>query len=255
MNVPFTTNPNTFNPSMFMLTATQKVLWVQDDFLVATGYSPSQIIGQPFAALGDKQFPKDYWQLMTVLDALKPYRGKVHFRHAIGLVYECFLEIRPFFDEKRALRNYIIYGIPAQGLSLEDTDDIEKMVIHECQENLPQFDLNEAHHVWSKLLHIIHKDKLYRCPDLTLPDLAAQLHLNRTYLSEVLQHFAGYSIKHLLNQFRVTEARTSLLLPENQGLTLDAIGKASGFGSERSFYRVFKQFEGVTPRQFKLKNR
>ena len=246
--------PNVIFPltSLFVLTPNHEVLWVQDQFSIETGYQPSQIIGHPLSELGSPtSFPQDYTILSNVLNELKVFRGKVHFKHSDGSTYECLLDIRPFFDENRQVRNYIIYGIPAKDIQLTQTPFIENHINQQCQNSFPHLDINNVHHLWSKLLDIINNEGMYRTADLKLKDLAYALNTNRTYLSKIIHHFAGFNFNHLINQYRVTEVRKQLILPENQHLTIDAIGEKCGFGGRSTFHRVFKEFEGLSPKQFK----
>jgi len=48
------------------------------------------------------------------------------------------------------------------------------------------------------------------------------------------------------NQFRLKHA-VRLLKEQNTTLTLDAIGKESGFASNSNFYQCFKEEYGLTP--------
>jgi AraC-like DNA-binding protein len=60
------------------------------------------------------------------------------------------------------------------------------------------------------------------------------------------------SLLGYINEARIEHAKTLLASDE----TLTAIAESCGFGSFRTFMRVFKKREGITPGQFKaMQNR
>ena len=62
------------------------------------------------------------------------------------------------------------------------------------------------------------------------------------------------SFVKFINIYRVKEAKKLLIDNNNKILTLDAIGKLTGFNSPSTFNRVFKMETGVTP-SFYIKNK
>ena len=58
--------------------------------------------------------------------------------------------------------------------------------------------------------------------------------------------------KEELNKMRIEKAK-KLLLAEPQ-LTIEAIGNQVGYSSKATFYKYFKQYEGITPSQFLQKH-
>jgi AraC-like DNA-binding protein len=54
----------------------------------------------------------------------------------------------------------------------------------------------------------------------------------------------------LINERRVEEFKLRVVAPKNRAYTLLAIALDSGFSSKSSFNRVFKQFTGISPKQY-----
>ncbi len=82
------------------------------------------------------------------------------------------------------------------------------------------------------------------CEDLTLGDLAHRFNYSYYYVSKRIRQIFGVSFSELLAQYRVAYAKT-LLDQGDCGISEAAL--ASGFGSIRSFNRVFLQLTGQTP--------
>lgn len=85
---------------------------------------------------------------------------------------------------------------------------------------------------------------------LTLEEFAKKMDYNYFYVSKLIKQNFGISFSELLSEYRVACAKGML---EEQKYSISEIALASGFGSIRSFNRVFRRIVGKTPREF-LKN-
>ena len=82
------------------------------------------------------------------------------------------------------------------------------------------------------------------CEDLTLGDLSRQFNYSYHYISKRIRQIFGVSFSELLSQYRVAYAKTLL---DRGDCDISEAALASGFGSIRSFNRVFLQLTGQTP--------
>ncbi len=105
-----------------------------------------------------------------------------------------------------------------------------------------------------KLLTLMKEKKPYLEPELTILDVANQLHIPRHHLTQVLNEKLGRNFYTFINEYRVEEAKRLLLDPHNDNLTLLAIGYDAGFNSKSSFNTLFKQYTGLTPSEFRKKS-
>ena len=108
--------------------------------------------------------------------------------------------------------------------------------------------------IYYEIIKLLEENKLYTDHTFTLNKLSELIDVNRTYISNIINLKTGDSFVKLVNTYRVEEAKQMLMNEENKNLTLEAIGKSSGFKSTSSFYRVFKKETGVTP-SFFIKNK
>lgn len=85
---------------------------------------------------------------------------------------------------------------------------------------------------------------------LTLAATARQLGVSPVYLSQAFTAFTGMRFTECLNTFRVMRACD--LLRESD-LPVSAVAFEAGFGSLRTFNRVFAEKTGDTPRRFRCR--
>ncbi len=83
---------------------------------------------------------------------------------------------------------------------------------------------------------------------ITISDTATALGYNEKYLSRTINASAGFGFPTLLATLSIEAARNLL---KNTERTVVDIAMECGFGSERNFYRTFKEFTGYTPKDFR----
>ena len=110
------------------------------------------------------------------------------------------------------------------------------------------------------LMHKIDEEmrtnELFRNPQLTIHDLARAVHSNRTYVSAAINKQYNVNFSTYVNRFRVEEAKR-VLADKKYGHDKEAIVDAislSGFQTDQTFYRVFKEMTGTTPLLFRQKH-
>lgn len=82
----------------------------------------------------------------------------------------------------------------------------------------------------------------------TAAELAEALGYSADYLSTLFKQSTGESITRCANRLRINTAKTLLT---NYGVTAKEAAYSCGFSDEKYFMRVFRQFEGLTPTQYK----
>ena len=99
--------------------------------------------------------------------------------------------------------------------------------------------------VISKVIAYVDEHKSER---ITLSEVAASLGYNEKYLSRAINEAAGFGFSTLLSTLRLEAAKYLL---HNSQRTIVAIAIDCGFGSERNFYRSFKELTGITPNEYR----
>lgn len=98
------------------------------------------------------------------------------------------------------------------------------------------------------LLESIQSENWYLEPRLSIRDVARRMGTNETYVSRALNHGLGKSFNHLINDMRVTHAKT---LIETRTDNVLNIAMSSGFNSKATFNRVFRDMTGETPSAYR----
>jgi AraC-like DNA-binding protein len=101
-----------------------------------------------------------------------------------------------------------------------------------------------------RLKQAMETEKLYLDPALNLTNLAGMVGLPPKTISAVLNQHLQKSFSEFINEYRVEEVKKRLREPAHQHLTISGIALDSGFNSQATFQRTFKQMTGVSPRQF-----
>lgn len=93
-------------------------------------------------------------------------------------------------------------------------------------------------------------EKPFLNPDLRINDLSRMMDIPTHRLSKLINNEMGKNFFEFINDFRIKEVKERLPDPSYSNFTLNAIARECGFNSSASFYRVFKQSTGLTPKQF-----
>ena len=102
-----------------------------------------------------------------------------------------------------------------------------------------------------ELLRLMEERKLYLNPKLTLSDLAQEMHINRTYLTTVLNRDIGKTFYDFVNEYRIAEACAIIdALPPQERPKLSDVASRSGFNSLSTFKRSFLKVKGMLPSQY-----
>jgi AraC-like DNA-binding protein len=97
----------------------------------------------------------------------------------------------------------------------------------------------------------IKRDKPYLDFMFGRDELAVFANLDKNKLTEVIKAGTKVTPSKYLNQLRIVCSIE--LLKTKPGYSIEAIAKDSGFGTRTTFYRVFTDTFGITPKQFREK--
>lgn len=107
-----------------------------------------------------------------------------------------------------------------------------------------------------RLQAVMVEERSYLDPDLTIARFAARVGVAEPALRRVINHRLGHGhFRTYLNGYRVEEAKRRLLDPTLAGDKILAVALDSGFSSLASFNRVFRQFAGCSPSEFRAASR
>lgn len=132
-----------------------------------------------------------------------------------------------------------------------DLSPVETTVVAPKQKyasnNLP---VSEGKAIKRNVERIMKEEKPYLNPDLKLADLASLAGISSHKMSQFFSQCEGQSFYDYVNTYRVEEFKKIAKDEKNRNLTLSAMGELAGFSSRASFFRYFKNAEGVSPGEY-----
>lgn len=226
----------------------RRILWVNDDFTYITGYTLAEVLGKKPSILQGpdsekevvRRIRKSLESLNSIKDALTNYRKN-------GEPYLCKLVIHPIFDEEQNLTNFIAFEV--DGDVVKNEEEIPLMQITEKYSSSSLKGIEELK-LYNRFKAWMEEEKPYLNPNLTLKEAADQLSTNTKYLSQVVNHHIGSNFQNFINIYRVKEAKEKITQEEFSNLTLFGVALQCGFKNKSTFYKVFKEVTGITPREY-----
>jgi putative ABC transport system permease protein len=101
------------------------------------------------------------------------------------------------------------------------------------------------------LKKVVKETRYYQDPELSLGSLAEKLDLHTHELSRILNTVLKKSFNDFINEYRVLEAARKMQDHAYDHITLLGIGFESGFNSQSTFNRIFRQMTGKSPLEYK----
>ncbi|HEX7845125.1 MAG TPA: helix-turn-helix domain-containing protein [Chitinophagaceae bacterium] len=105
------------------------------------------------------------------------------------------------------------------------------------------------------ITRLMEQEKIYQEPELTLQMLAEKMGIPAYQASQVINEGMNKSFYDLINGYRVEEAKRLLLDDKNKNYTILSVGFEAGFNSKTTFHTVFKKFTGLTPTEYRERNK
>lgn len=119
----------------------------------------------------------------------------------------------------------------------------------------PLMDDSDAAAFSKNIIYLLEVEKIFRDDTLTLDTLSEKLGIKKYQLSWIINKKINRTFADLLNHYRVEDAKNELLKSGATGKTILDIVYDTGFSTKTAFNRTFKRATGMTPSQYKEKNK
>ena len=140
--------------------------------------------------------------------------------------------------EDKSPVSYVNEGVLKSATSISDLDDAS------FEARIPSY--VEDFKQW------MDKEKPYLYHDFKLSDVSRIMPLNRSYLSRVFNEGFGHNFSEVVRTYRISYSKE--LLEKDPIISMHKVATLSGFNSDSTYIRAFKQVTGLTPTQYKLQN-
>jgi len=234
--------------AVILTNAERNILWVNDDFTTITGYTLGEVMGKkPSILQGPKSEQDAIQRIRKGLESQMVFKDTITNYRKNGEEYPCRLIIHPIFDQNHSLTNFIAFEV--DGSVVEEDIDISLFNLEEKYQSSSLRGTDEIK-LYLQLKEYLKQEKAYLDPNLSLREVADQLATNTKYLSQVVNHQANCNFQYFLNTYRVDEAKVKIVDDEYNNLTLYGIALQCGFKNKSTFYKVFKEITGHTPKSY-----
>jgi ligand-binding sensor domain-containing protein/AraC-like DNA-binding protein len=116
-------------------------------------------------------------------------------------------------------------------------------------------DPEDARRYIQKLLYLLDVEELYKNPDLKINSLSSAMLISPRTLSRLINEHLNSNFYELINEYRIKESKRILSDPETKHESILDISYEVGYNSKSAFNRAFKNFTGLTPSQYRKKNK
>lgn len=154
------------------------------------------------------------------------------------LIQRLFEKLAEEYEGNGIWRNQLIQSRLWELLILFDRLRLEK------HPSAPQNPVYSNLNIWSVIRYV----HLHYNEPITLADLAHKFAMSSSYLSEQFKRQLGLNFTQFLHEIRIRHA-CSLLASTN--MSIMDIAMEAGFGSVRTFLRIFKNYKGSTPTDYR----
>ncbi|MCF8366066.1 MAG: helix-turn-helix domain-containing protein [Bacteroidales bacterium] len=106
--------------------------------------------------------------------------------------------------------------------------------------------------LYAKIIAIMEDKQLYLDSELGVKTLVSLLGTNKTYIYQAISRNSSENIRGIINRYRVNEAKRVIAerLARSEPLEVSSLYSLAGFNSSVSFFRAFKYYTGLTPREY-----
>lgn len=200
--------------------------------------------------------------LTGVLDHYKEIVLDYYGEHASEFIFNFFIALLFLYIILSVY--YLMQVLIINYANLTEKYTVEKE-IEEPDKDLPQENVSEdpqsIRDIRLQAVYLLITDHLknsecYLNPEYTLAQLAIDLKVNRTTISNSLNGAGGIFFKNLLNQYRIDKAKELFRKDTFQLSNIKETYMNVGFKYHTTFNRAFKKQEGITPTEYiiKIKN-
>ena len=172
------------------------------------------------------------------------------------------LGYKGLFQSRILMPDFLLDKIEGQNIEapVEDRSELRiaepdngNIQVKASTRQLDSFTQQEIANLSEKLTYLLQTEKVYLNEELSLTELSDRMAISNKKLSELLNQHLNTTFYNLINDYRINEVKRRLNAGDAEKFTVASIAFDSGFQSKASFYRIFKQKEGISPSDYRKK--
>ncbi|MDN5204656.1 helix-turn-helix domain-containing protein [Fulvivirgaceae bacterium BMA10] len=153
------------------------------------------------------------------------------------------------------LTGFLIYWVAYNGFTQQELFSGE-FIRNEVEVKRPKEDsiekipTTEEKSLFERINGEVNDGKLYTNADLSLRVLSEAMDISEKKLSYLINTCTQTNYYTYINTFRIAEFKRLAALEDSKNLSILGIAQNAGFSSKSTFYKAFKELEGITPREY-----
>jgi AraC-like DNA-binding protein len=155
----------------------------------------------------------------------------------------------------RALQKPWFFSVLSGDSSVEEAATAVRPPGTSLVENTGSKVSGEKEKIVQEVLQYMQTSKPYLEPQLSLEQLASKLSLKPRLLSQAINDILDQNFYDFINRYRISEASRLLTNPKDEKITILEVLYEVGFNSKSSFNTLFKKYTGLTPTEFRKKQK
>ena len=116
-----------------------------------------------------------------------------------------------------------------------------------------RIDEAECEEIVGRMRSYIEQNKVYTNVDLKMKDIADELRLSPSKLSQVFSLYLNENYYDFINRYRLDEFKRLIAAGAHRQFTITALSEQCGF-KKSNFFSTFRKVEGMTPAEYLRKN-
>ncbi|NIF04369.1 helix-turn-helix transcriptional regulator [Chryseobacterium sp. Tr-659] len=158
----------------------------------------------------------------------------------------------------------LIYFLSFQGYKSLLTSEVQVLRLSDHESSSAQIELIDSDDqeikttgndelfstIGSALKEVMDKQLLFMEPELNIKEVAAAVHFPSAQVSAAINAKFGVNFRSWVNSYRIEEVKKRLNDPAFRHLSITGIAFDCGFNSEASFYRIFRNQTGYSPKTY-----
>ena len=235
--------------AVILTDARRRILWVNRDFETITGYEYGEVVGMSPGQIlqGPRTEPDAIERIRQGLAREEPFKETITNYRKNGEAYTCKLVIHPIHDVDNKLVNFLAFEVDGDRVVNE-----HRISLLNLKERYRTSSLRgvEELRLFESIRTTVEDGELYLDPNFTLKKLSDHIKTNTKYLSQVINHQGGVNFLTFVNAYRVERVTKHIRLQEYHSQTFFGIAQQCGFKNKSTFYKVFRDVTGLTPKAY-----